>query len=55
VAEMIMGNTICPLGDAAALPVVSFLSKFRADFEAQVKPRRVCAGAVVTEAEAEES
>jgi NADH-quinone oxidoreductase subunit F len=55
VAEMIMGNTICPLGDAAALPVVSFLSKFRADFEAQVKPRRVHAGAVVTEAEAEES
>ncbi len=55
VAENIMGNTICPLGDAAALPVVSFLSKFRADFEAQVKPRRVRAGAVVTEAEAEES
>ncbi|MBW7995188.1 MAG: NADH-quinone oxidoreductase subunit NuoF [Candidatus Glassbacteria bacterium] len=55
VANMIMGHTICPLGDAAALPVVSFLTKFRADFEAQVKPRRVHAGAVVTEAEAEDS
>ncbi len=55
VAEQIMGNTVCPLGDAAALPVVSFLSKFRADFEAQVGPRRVHAGAVVTQAEAEEN
>ncbi|MFC1544700.1 NADH-quinone oxidoreductase subunit NuoF [Gemmatimonadota bacterium] len=55
VAGMIMGHTICPLGDAAALPVISFLTKFREDFEAQVKPRRVQAGAVVTEAPAEDS
>lgn len=29
----IMGNTICALGDAAAMPVESFLRNFRAEFE----------------------
>jgi NADH-quinone oxidoreductase subunit F len=32
VASRINGQTICPLGDAAAGPVPSYLSKFRADF-----------------------
>lgn len=54
VADMIGGNTICPLGDAAALPVLSFLKKFRDDFEAQVRPRPVKAGSVITDALAEE-
>ena len=36
IAEMIGGNTICPLGDAAALPVMSFLKKFRPEFEAHL-------------------
>jgi NADH-quinone oxidoreductase subunit F len=31
-----LGNTICPLGDAAALPIHSFVSKFRGDFEAHL-------------------
>ena len=31
-----LGNTICALGDAAALPVHSFVSKFRAEFEAHI-------------------
>jgi NADH-quinone oxidoreductase subunit F len=30
------GNTICALGDAAAWPMLGFLTKFRADFEAKV-------------------
>ena len=55
VAEMIMGNTICPLGDAAAMPVLGFLKKFRDEFVAAVKPKRVHAGAVVTMAEAEDN
>jgi NADH-quinone oxidoreductase subunit F len=36
VADQIGGNTICALGDAASLPVQSFLRKFRAEFEAHV-------------------
>ena len=33
VQEKIMGNTICALGDAAAMPVESFLRNFRDEFE----------------------
>ena len=32
IAHNIMGNTVCPLGDAAAMPVISFLEKFREEF-----------------------
>lgn len=32
VAGKIMGHTICALGDAAAMPVQSFIKQFRADF-----------------------
>ncbi len=39
VADQIFGNTICALGDAAALPVQSFVRKFRAEFEAHVTHR----------------
>jgi NADH-quinone oxidoreductase subunit F len=35
-----LGNTICPLGDAAALPVHSFLDKFRAEFEAHLAAKK---------------
>ncbi|HZY78548.1 MAG TPA: NADH-quinone oxidoreductase subunit NuoF [Cyclobacteriaceae bacterium] len=37
VAKKIEGNTICPLGDAAAWPVASAIRHFRAEFEALVK------------------
>jgi NADH-quinone oxidoreductase subunit F len=33
VADNMMGNTICALADAAAMPVQSFLTKFRPEFE----------------------
>ncbi|MBN1826229.1 MAG: NADH-quinone oxidoreductase subunit NuoF [Candidatus Eisenbacteria bacterium] len=35
-AHGITGNTICVFSDAAAMPVLSFLSKFRGEFEARV-------------------
>jgi NADH-quinone oxidoreductase subunit F len=39
IAHGIAGNTICALGDAAAWPMLGFLTKFRADFEAKLKVR----------------
>jgi len=40
IADQIGGKTICALGDAAALPVQSFVRKFRDDFQAHVDARR---------------
>ena len=37
ISHGIAGNTICALGDAAAWPMLGFLTKFRADFEAAIK------------------
>jgi NADH-quinone oxidoreductase subunit F len=37
VAKGIAGNTICALGEAAAWPMMGFLTKFRADFAAKVR------------------
>lgn len=39
-AEHINFRTICPLGDAAAMPILSFVSKFRDEFEAHVKAKK---------------
>lgn len=36
IAFNMIGTTICPLGDAAALPVRSFIQKFREEFEYHV-------------------
>jgi NADH-quinone oxidoreductase subunit F len=42
VAKKIEGNTICPLGDAAAWPVASAIRHFREEFEYHVKyPEKV--------------
>ncbi|MHB8878961.1 MAG: NADH-ubiquinone oxidoreductase-F iron-sulfur binding region domain-containing protein, partial [Myxococcaceae bacterium] len=35
-----LGNTICALGDAAALPVHSFVSKFKLEFQAHIAQRK---------------
>ncbi len=40
IAHGIAGNTICALGDAAAWPMLGFLTKYRADFEAKLKNKR---------------
>ncbi|MBA2538025.1 MAG: NADH-quinone oxidoreductase subunit NuoF [Deltaproteobacteria bacterium] len=39
ISHGIAGNTICALGDAAAWPMLGFLTKFRADFEAKLRKR----------------
>ena len=33
IAENMMGRTFCPLGDAAAMPTLGFVKKFRKEFE----------------------
>lgn len=40
VAGNIMGRTICPLGDAAAMPTESFVKQFRDEFEAHIATKR---------------
>jgi len=40
VAEKIMGRTICALGDAAAMPVASFVKHFRDEFQYHVDHKK---------------
>lgn len=40
VAEHMMGKTICALSDAAAMPAISFVTKFRDEFEFYVREGR---------------
>jgi NADH-quinone oxidoreductase subunit F len=44
VQEQIIGNCLCVLGDAMAMPVGSMIKKFRAEFEAEIEARRERAG-----------
>jgi NADH-quinone oxidoreductase subunit F len=37
IAQNMVGNTICAFGDAAAAPIVSYIKKFRAEFEHHIK------------------
>jgi NADH-quinone oxidoreductase subunit F len=32
-AKNMLGKTFCPLGDAAAMPTISIVNKFRHEFE----------------------
>ena len=36
VCDQILGKCLCPLGDAAAMPIASYVSKFRQEFQAHV-------------------
>jgi NADH-quinone oxidoreductase subunit F len=36
----IMGNTICPFGDAAAMPAAAFVKKFRDEFDAHIVEKK---------------
>jgi len=38
-SENMLGRTFCPLGDAAAMPTIAFVKKFRAEFEAHLEGR----------------
>ena len=44
VADQIMGNTICALGDAAAMPVQSFVKHFRDEFLYHIEHKRCMVG-----------
>jgi NADH-quinone oxidoreductase subunit F len=35
-AKNMLGRTFCPLGDAAAMPTISIVEKFREEFEAHL-------------------
>jgi NADH-quinone oxidoreductase subunit F len=37
VAKNMLGRTFCPLGDAAAMPTISFVEKFRDEFEKKLR------------------
>ena len=41
VQEHIMGNCLCVLGDAMAMPIASMITKFRDEFEAHMESRRL--------------
>ncbi len=45
VAEKIMGRTICALGDAAAMPVRSFIKHYRDEFVYMIEHKRSIVGA----------
>ncbi|MGA2991767.1 MAG: NADH-quinone oxidoreductase subunit NuoF [Candidatus Korobacteraceae bacterium] len=38
-AENMLGRTFCPLGDAAAMPTIAFVEKFRSEFEDHLEGR----------------
>ncbi len=38
-AKNMLGRTFCPLGDAAAMPTIAFVQKFRGEFEAHLAGR----------------
>ena len=40
VSGNIMGNTICPFGDAAAMPAAAFIKKYGEEFEAHIAQKR---------------
>jgi NADH-quinone oxidoreductase subunit F len=41
IADNMMGRTFCPLGDAAAMPTLGFIKKFRSEFEDYLAGARV--------------
>jgi NADH-quinone oxidoreductase subunit F len=40
-AENMLGRTFCPLGDAAAIPTMSIVTKWRDEFEAYIAGKRI--------------
>jgi NADH-quinone oxidoreductase subunit F len=45
VQEQIIGNCLCVLGDAMAMPIGSMVEKFRAELEAEIEAAREREGA----------
>jgi NADH-quinone oxidoreductase subunit F len=44
ISQQMMGKTICALSDAAAMPAISFLQKFRSEFEQHLSKGKSHAG-----------
>jgi NADH-quinone oxidoreductase subunit F len=38
ICSRIMGNCLCPLGEAMAMPIMSYIEKFRSDFDRYLEP-----------------
>ena len=53
VCTNIIGNCLCVLGDAMAMPIGSMVAKFRDEFEAYIEERRAAAWATTAEPEPE--
>jgi NADH-quinone oxidoreductase subunit F len=49
VQEQIIGNCLCVLGDAMAMPIGSMIEKFRGEFEAYIEEARARSDALTTE------
>ena len=49
VQEQIIGNCLCVLGDAMAMPIGSMVEKFREELEAEIEAARARAGAAAIE------
>jgi NADH-quinone oxidoreductase subunit F len=49
VQEQIIGNCLCVLGDAMAMPIGSMIEKFRDEFEAYIEEARARNDALTTE------
>jgi NADH-quinone oxidoreductase subunit F len=47
VSNNIIGNTICALGDAAAMPAISFVTKFRGEFQHHIDHRSCLTGTLL--------
>jgi NADH-quinone oxidoreductase subunit F len=48
-AENMMGRTFCPLGDAAAMPTLGFVKKFRKEFEEYIEGKKAGTPVMTTE------
>ena len=48
-AENMMGRTFCPLGDAAAMPTLGFVKKFRKEFEDHIDGKKAGTPVMSTE------
>jgi NADH-quinone oxidoreductase subunit F len=48
-AENMMGRTFCPLGDAAAMPTLGFVKKFRKEFEDYIEGKKAGTPVMTTE------
>ncbi len=49
VQQQIMGNCLCVLGDAMAMPIASIVQKFRAELEQEIEAARLRANTVAAE------